>query len=230
MTVNVLVLLQCTTDKHIPQADTKKSIKSELISPDSTIENVDYYSLFNSTLKIPTLYSCTRSSGPDFSVYSIGYPNGSRIGIYSGFYPDLPSCVSVYTDRKFYNSGIRDFILKQISNNQIYLTDCVLDLPRTDIRIEEMGYKLRKYDWFQIPPNYSSKFYYPDTLVMEVFQKDSIIYWMTKPKENKFGQVDILLDDLRDNFNRIHVFAKTNKYLSDSTVVNLALMIGQNTR
>lgn len=228
LTIFGLTFFQCSPDKKTSVTNKKESFKSELIIPDSSSGDFNFYSLFNTTLKIPSIYNCTRSHGPDFSVYSIGYPLGSRIGIYTGTYPSVPACISVYTDRKFYGAGIREPILQRISSNQIHKTNCQIDVPRTDIRIEEMGYKLKKYDWFQTPPNYSRKFYIADTLTMEVFQIDSVIYWMTKPRKNKFGSVDILLDDLRDNFNRIHVFAKTNQYLNDTLVLELALMIGQN--
>jgi hypothetical protein len=200
-----------------------KKFKREVIKADSSNGDHSYYTVRNSVIETPKLVYLTLSHGPDFSVYYFKYPAGISFGIFFGDYPDLPACISNYTKKQYVFAGFRDPILAKLNQEGFYTSTCDETYPYPYTNSKDFQLQQSRVDLLKVPYEYWKKFYYTDTLTLEVEKYDSTILWTSFPKNKKYGKVDVLVEDMRSPyFSKIHVFGNSNSYLSRKMLSDVA--------
>lgn len=222
----ILILLffcACQVENQKEEKPVVQKFERELIKADSSDDSHNYYTLHNSIIEVPKLVYLTLSHGPDFSVHYFRYPAGAGFGIYSGNYPDLPSCISNYTKSHFISAGFRDPILAKLNLDGFYTASWPETYPYPYTNSRDFQLQQSRVDILTLPYAYQQKFYYTDTLTLEVEKQDSTILWTSFPKNKTYGKVDILIEDMQHPYStKVHVFGETNPYLSRKMLSDVA--------
>jgi hypothetical protein len=178
-----------------------EKIRPEVIKPIRSNDTSNFYIIERLQFELPKHFIVTKSNGPDFSVYTIKYPAGIWAGLAFSEYPDLPPVVSGLVQPEVKYRWTPEEIMAEPQMAEPYI-----QLSKTGHYIEE--YELQDYD-FEI-----DSIIILDHYIVEGFAEDSLYVWYNYPTDNRFGKVDVVIDDNSEFAWYPHLFTYTNRYLS----------------
>ncbi|MCZ4410575.1 hypothetical protein O3Q51_17295 [Cryomorphaceae bacterium 1068] len=142
-------------------------------------------------------------TGPDFRVFNFVLLGNDSVGLYSGRHPDVPHFSSLA-----FKDGWQDvkqkYLEKAISNKGHYLNkegDPTLIFDSKDSIIGTVT----------------------DTLIWELIVMHDKNLWITRPVENRSGQVDILIELMAENEQELyHLFGRSYRNEYPEILIDLA--------
>jgi hypothetical protein len=166
-----------------------KSQIHETLEPIHTSDSLDVYQIHGAEIKTLIDSKVTRNTGPDFNVIYFVSAESDSIGVYQGRHPSVPHFCSLATEYRWRELKA-DYIVKATEKGGHYLQE------------EESLNSV--YD-----KNDSLIGFVKDTLVWELVVKPERNFWITRPRENHKGQIDIVVE-LNSERSYFNLFTTSN--------------------